>query len=591
MMTREMPVAKRTMPDAVREFRWWGERKNKYLERIGEYAEGYGRAMIARDERTVARLGAIRIFDTTARDGMQTPETAAFVTEASGRSVVENKVAICMRLAEWGIPIIEVGNAVSNPGEIEAIRTVRRMVRERGLGTEIVSLGRMVRRDIDAAAEAEAETMHIYSSGSIPHAWVKFDRMPEQLMDHIEECVRYARYKGFEKIIVSLEDSARADPDHLVRVGEMIYEAAGGNGIQYNIPDTIGVCDPAYMYGLISYIRSKVPQLPLQAHCHNDMGMAVQNTIAAMLAGVSVAQVTMHGVGERTGNAAMEQVAMYMQLNYGIEYVDMSHLNEVSGFITERFGVGPAENAPYVGKTALKHTAGVHGDGVFKSEITGYSTRDNGGDRRDNASVYMPYGPGLIGRKEEVGIGVLSGNKNIIHRLGEFGVSIPENRVPNILSAVKEMAAARAVSDADFLLMAYHAVMDRPCCLVDDVRIDDVSTGDAGSKARVRVRVNGREAIGEDSTGDGPVDVGVNAIRAAIGNGAGVEMTLYKSFGMGNGSDAPGRITMTLKKGELEVESSFVHTDTTRAAIQAFVKGYNAIHALEELRRAYPIPG
>ncbi len=589
MVTKEMiRSAARTMPDAVREFRWWGERKNKYLEMIGPYAEGYGRAMIARDEGTVAMLGAIKIFDTTARDGMQTPETAAFVTEHSGKSVIENKVAICMRLANWGIPIIEVGNAVSNPGEIEAIKTVRRMVRERGLDTEIVSLGRMVHRDIDAAAEAEAETMHIYSSGSIPHAWVKFDKMPEQLMDHIRECVIYARSKGFEKIIVSLEDAARADPDHLVRVGEMVYEAAGGHGIQYNIPDTIGVCDPAYMYGLISYIRSKVPQLPLQVHCHNDMNMAFQNTIAAMLAGVSVAQVTMHGVGERTGNAAMEQVAMHMLLNYGIEYADMSRLKEVSAFVTERFGVGPAENASYVGEKALKHTAGVHGDGVLKSEDSGCSTRNVGTDRRDNGSVYIPYGPEIIGRKEEVGIGILSGNKNIIHRLGEFGVSIPEAKVGVVLEAVKGMAATRGVSDADFLLMAYHAVMGKPCCMVDDVRIDDISTNDAGSTARVRVKINGREAIGEDSTGNGPVDVGVNAIRAAIGNGAGVEMSSFESHGMGDGSDAPARITMTLRKGELEVESSFVHTDTTKAAIQAFIKGFNAIHALEELRVAHP---
>jgi 2-isopropylmalate synthase len=576
------------MPDAVREFKWWAERKNKYLEMIGPYADGYGRAMVARDRETVARLGRVKIFDTTGRDGMQTPETAAFVTEHTGNSVVDNKVAICMMLAQWGIPIIEVGNAVSNPGEIEAIRRVRRTVMELGLGTEIVSLGRMVRRDIDAAVEANAKTMHIYSSGSIPHAWVKFDKMPEELMDHIDECVRYARQRGFEKIIVSLEDAARADPEHLVRVGERIYEAAGRYGIEYNIPDTIGVCDPAYMYSLITYLRSKIPQLPLQVHCHNDMGMAVQNTIAAMLAGVDVAQVTVHGVGERTGNAAMEQVLMYMYLNYGIEYVDMKRLAEISKFVAERFGIGPAENAPEVGKKALKHTAGVHGDGVLKSEVTGYSTRNKGADRRDNGSVYMPYGPEIIGRKEEVGVGSLAGNKNVIRMLGEFGVSIPDEKASDILAAVKKRTATRMVSDADFFLMTYAVVMGKPCSPVDDVRIDVVSTGDAGRIARVRARVNGKEAVGEDTSGDGAVDVGVNAIRAAVGNGAGVKMSFFNCHGMGEGSNAPGRITMILKKGGLEVESSVVGTDTIRASIDAFVKGYNALHALEELRAEYP---
>ncbi len=579
------------MPDAVRKFGWWEERKNKYLEVIGPYADGYGRAMVARDGETVARLRRKKLFETTARDGMQTRE--AFITEQTGRSVVENKVDICMMLARCGIPIIEVGNAVSNPGEIEAIRTVRRMVREAGMKTEIVSLGRMVQRDIDAAIEAEAHTMHIYSSGSIPHAWVKFDKMPEELIEHIVECVRYARGKGFDpgqrefgNIIVSLEDAARADPAHIVEVGKRVYEAAGGHGIQYNIPDTIGVCDPAYMYGLISYIRSEIPELPLQVHCHNDMGMAVQNTIAAMLAGVDVAQVTMHGVGERTGNASMEQVAMYMYLNYGIEYFDVSQLARMSAFVTERFGVGPAPNASYVGIKAGSHTAGVHADGVFKSKKT--VTQNAESDRRDRGSVYIAYAPEIIGRKETVEVGGLAGNKSIVLKLDEFGISVPQDTVPVILAAVKEMAAASAVSDADFLLMTYAAVMDKPCSLVDDVRVEEVRTGDAGRYARVRVRVNGEDVVGEDSSGDGPVDAGVKAIRAAIGNGTGVEISSYESHGIGGGSDARGRITMSVKKGESEVESSVVGTDTVRASIEAFVKGYNAIHALEELRAQYP---
>ncbi len=581
MRTPARPAAKRMMPDAVREFRWWAERKDKYLEIIGSCVDGYGRAMAFPD---MKMLGRVKIFDTTARDGMQSAEVAAFVTEQRGRSVVQNKFEVCTRLAQWGIPIIEVGNAVSNDGEVEAIRTVKNEVRKLGLQTEIVSLGRMVHRDIDAAVIAEADTMHIYSSGSIPHAWVKFGRMPEELIPDIVECVEYARQRGFANIIVSLEDAARSDPGHLVEVGNRIYEAAGGQGIQYNIPDTMGVCSPAYMYGLISYIRSKVPNLPLQVHCHNDMGMAVQNTIAAMLAGVDVAQVTMHGVGERTGNAALEQVAMYMLANHGIELVDMSRLAEVSGFVTERFGVGPAANAPIVGSRAFRHTAGVHADGFVKSESTGYSTRDRG---RDGGSVYIAFNPSAVGRKEEVGIGALSGNKSIIHRLFEFGVGVQDVMVPAILAKVKGMAATTAVSDADFLLMTHDVAMGSPCSRADVVSIE-VSTGDAGPKARVKVRLDGTEVVGENSSGNGTVDVAVKAIRAAIGNGTGVEISSYECHGIGKGSDAAARVTMTVKKGELEVESSIVGTDTTRASIDAFIKGYNAACALEELRGAFP---
>jgi len=576
-----MPARAKEMPDRVKGFRWWAEAKDRFFERLAPHIDGFGKAMAFPDK---GMLGNVKVFDTTARDGMQTPEVPAFVTEQRGRSVVQNKVEICMRLAQWGIPIIEVGNAVSNDGEVEAIKTVKRMVEEQDLGTEIVSLGRMVRRDVDAAKLAEADTMHVYSSGSVPHAWVKLGKMPEELIPDIVDCVRYAREQGFANIIVSLEDAARTDPDHLVEVGKRIFDAAGGKGIQYNIPDTVGVCSPAYMYALISHIRSEIPELPLQVHCHNDMGMAAQNSIAAMLAGVSVVQTTMHGVGERTGNAALEEVAMYMYANHGIEIVDMAQLADVSAFISERFGVGPAMNKPIVGKRAFRHTAGVHVDGLVKSEKSGFSDRDSG---RDGGSVYAAFNPRTIGREEDVWISALSGKKSITHKLGEFGISVPDDNVDAILSKVKDMAATKAVSDADFLLMAYDAAFGKPCRRADVISID-VSTGTSGRSARVLVKVGDDEREGEDTEGNGTVDVAVRAIRSAIGNGTGIEISSYECHGIGSGSDAAARVTMTIRKKGLEVESSTVGTDTTMVSIEAFTKGYDAVCALEELRSAYP---
>ncbi len=579
--TRKIAAA-RTMPDSVREFRWWGGMKERYLQRIGDHAVEYGRASAFPD---VDALKKVKVFDTTPRDGMQTPEVAAFVTEHRGRSVVENKVEICMKLAEWGVPIIEVGNAVSNDSEREAIRAVKRKVAERGLGTEIVSLGRMVHRDIDAAAEAEADTMHVYSSGSVPHAWVKLGKMPHELIPDIVDCVRYARDAGFGKIIVSLEDAARTDPDHLVEVGRRIYDAAHGKGIEYNIPDTIGVCSPVYMYALIKHLRTEIPDLPLQVHCHNDMGQAAQNTIAAMMAGVSVIQTTMYGVGERTGNASLEQVAMYMLANHGIALVDMSRIAEVTDFVAERFGVGPAANAPIVGKKAFRHTAGVHIDGLVKSEETGFSARTGG---IDDGSVYSFASSRTVGRSEEVWISALSGNKSVIRKLAEFGVRVPDDFVPAILSKVKAMAADREVSDADFILMAYESVTGSPCAMTTIERIR-VETGSEGSKASVAVKLGDRVAEAMNKDGNGPVDAAVKAIRAAVGNGTGaVEISSYECHGIGGGSDAAAKVTMRIRKGGLEVEASTVGTDTVIASVGVFRKGYEAVCALETLRERYP---
>jgi 2-isopropylmalate synthase len=189
-----------------------------------------------------------------------------------------------------------------------------------------------------------------------------------------------------------------------------------------------------------------------------------------------------------------------------------------------------------------------------------------------------------------VGIGGLSGNKSVIHRLGEFGVSVPEGKVPDILEAVKHMAATRTVSDADLLLMAYAAVMGSPCHRAQVVHIE-VSTGTAEPKASVRISLGGNEIYGEDSTGNGTVDVAVRAIRKAIGNGTGIEISSYECHGIGSGSDAAAMVAMTLNKSGLAVESYTVGTDITMVSIEAFRKGYEAVCALEELRSVYPKPG
>lgn len=568
-------VAKTELPAVVRDFRWWAGVKDRYLEKIEHHLDSFGHTSAFPDKRMLLK---IQVFDTTGRDGMQTP--GAFLTEESGRTVMQNKVRIALKLARWGIPIIEVGNAISSPEEMKAIREAVRGVMRAGLDTEIVSLARTVHGDIDAARESGADTVHIFSSGSIPHAWVKLQKTPKQLMPDIVDSVEYARKIGFVKIVFSLEDAVRSDPKHLVEVGKTIYDICG-ESIHYNIPDTVGAASPEQMFALISYLRERVPGLPLQVHCHGDMGRAEENTIAAMYAGVSVIQTTMHGLGERVGNAALERVAAIIYAKHGVGLVDLSKIARISRFITELSGIQPARNAPIVGKNAFWHESGVHGNAVVKSNETGYTKRQG----VDGGSIYVPLNPKVFGRREDIGVGPLCGQTNVVARLwGMFRVRVPKENIPEIVAKVKGIAAGKMVSDADLILIAYETVIGKPCEEVKIARIN-VTTGTNGRKAQVGLRLNGKYGTGT-GTGNGPVDAAVNAIKAALHNGSNIRISSYECHGIGDGSDAAARATMMLKKSGIVMETSAVDTDIVMASIEAFRKGYNAICASEELKEA-----
>ena len=202
MMTRQemMNGGPRQMPPQAMAFRWWGQVRQRQFSKISPWAEGYASASTNPD---IDQLSRLKILDTTLRDGGQMPN--AFLTEGSGRSVMQNRVEIGIKLAQFGIPLIEAGNAVSSQEEIEVIRAVKDAVARMGLQTEIVSLARMTRRDIDAALASGADTLHIFHSGSIPHTGVKFGKLPEDFMEAIGDAVRYGKAIGFQSMIVSLD--------------------------------------------------------------------------------------------------------------------------------------------------------------------------------------------------------------------------------------------------------------------------------------------------------------------------------------------------------------------------------------------------
>jgi 2-isopropylmalate synthase len=562
------------IPAQVQEWKWWASVKDRYFDKIRDHAASFGTASAFPD---IERMSKVRIFDTTCRDGMQMPD--AFLTEEKNIPVMQNKVDIAVEMAKWGIPLIEVGSAMSSPEEKGAIKEAKRRVVRMGLSSEIVSLARTERDDIDHARESDADIVHIFSSGSIPHTWVKFGKMPSEVIGEVIDAVRYAQKVGFTKMVVSLEDAARADPDHLVEVARRLYEVAGDSA-HYNIPDTVGVAEPVHIFSLISYIRSQVPGLPLQVHCHNDLGRALDNSIAAIYAGVSEVHATMHCMGERTGNAALEQIIMNIYTRYGIALVAPENIMRISNFITERSGLRPPVNAPVVGKNAFWHESGVHGDAVDKSQKLGFTAR---GDI-DGGSIYACYNPTLVGRTEKMGVGPTCGKASVRNCLAEFGVIVRKDVIQTIVDRVKKDSASKKVSEADFLLLTYEIVAGKP---YDKIKIEDleISTGTMGPSAYAKLRLEDRFSEAKsDTDANGPVDAAVSAIKKAIGRN-GVNISDYASHAMGAGSHASARVTVSVMKGKQVIESSSVGTDTALAPIDAFVKGFNAMCALEELQQ------
>jgi 2-isopropylmalate synthase len=561
------------IPEDVMRVSWWERTRKENFRKIAPYAEGF---VTAFTEPNMEHMRRVRLLDTTPRDGMQMSH--AFVpSETSPETIRRNKLVIIGMLAQMGVPVIEAGFAAASEDEQAIIRTARINAREAGHQTRIVALGRAVKGDIDAIVRSEADIAHIFSSGSPMHTWVKFGKSPKDTIPDIEEAVRYAVQCGFGEIIVSLEDAPRSDPDHLVDVGRRIRDIAGER-VRYNIPDTVGVADPVLMFGLISKLRAEVG-IPLQVHCHNDRGLAEINSIAAAIAGAEDIHVTMHGMGERAGNAALEVVAGYFKTQFGIDMIDLKMLPAVSEVVEARTGIERKINAPYVGRLCGYHESGVHCSAVMKGVDAGF----NGRPGIDGGSVYSAFNLLEFGREEEIGIGPVSGVSNVVAKMAKFGVDVSDKVVAGrIIGSVKERVATTPVSDADLALMSFEAIrgVKFEKLAIRDCRVSTCMSN--GSEATVEIVIDGRNVQGTGH-GNGPIDAAIDGVLNAIGRHD-IKIGKYDSVSVGSGSDAAARCTVSVDVNGQSIVSSEIHTNTVMAAVRAFEKGFNAIHAIEEMK-------
>ncbi|MBU0586589.1 hypothetical protein KJ780_03685 [Candidatus Micrarchaeota archaeon] len=551
------------------------------LDKVAAHANGMARVMMNPRREWLKHF---MIFDTTGRDGMQTYK--AFANPNVPRT--ESKKRVITELAGWGVPAIEVGYPGASTAENQVARAIVEFRNKAGLETVLVGLSMTIPEHVKIAKEVGMDEIHIFSSGSVPHAWVKFGKMPHELTGDVVETVKFARSIGFEKILVSLEDAFSADPDHLVEVALRCADAAKDAEFRYNIPDTIGVATPEHAFALTSFMIDKTG-IPLDVHFHNDSGLAAHHTVVAACAAAEKGQAirgqtTINGLGERTGNAALHLVLKELHQFWRVvpkdvkgKTLELNRLFEISRFVANLAGIPIPANAPAIGEDSSVHNSGPHANGYMKSLEMGRKS-----------SIYVPENPRTYGNKERVETGPLAGKSNTIVKMKQFGIDVKhpkiKSRMDEIAENDKSISASRHVSDAEFILNAFEIIMGKQCGVlkIDERDIEIIMGGNWPPRARVKIEINGEEKFGE-AMGNGPVNAVISAITNAIGQES-LKFANYDNHSLGTGSDATAEVELVLENGCGPIRTSCIGPNTTIIAIEAYAQAFNALEALKQLR-------
>lgn len=486
----------------------------------------------------------IQVFDTTLRDGEQTPGVTLSL---------DDKVEIAQALNDLGVDIIEAGFPVSSDGELEAVKAIS----ELGLKSKVCGLARCVEKDMDACIDAGVDLVHIFIGTSPIHRKYKLKMSKQDILKSTRQCIQYVRDAGF-KVHFSPEDACRTELDYLKQVCKVAQEAKADH---INIPDTVGVMTPAAMHWLIGELKKSI-KIPLAVHCHNDFGMAVANTLAGITAGATIPHVTVNGLGERAGNADMEQTVLGCKLIYGIRLgIRTKNLYRVSKVVERLTGINVMPNFPIVGENAFAHEAGVHVHGVLAK-----------------AATYECITPEMVGAKRRLVLGKLIGSHGIRERLGTIGIKVNAQQLKEITKKVKDLGdKGKRVTEEDLEAIA-EDILGKVSKEKRKVELKDlVLHSELGEKpvASVVLTVKGRQkrAKGE---GVGPVDATISAIKAAIGD-SDIQMDEYHLDAITGGSDALADVTIRVSKNGNSTLAHGVHEDVVMASVIAFINGLNRI--------------
>ena len=498
------------------------------------------------------------IFDTTLRDGEQSP--GASMTR-------DEKLRIARQLERLKVDVIEAGFAASSNGDFESVKAIADVIKD----STVCSLARANDRDISRAAEAlkgaNRARIHTFIATSALHMEKKLRMTPEQVLEQAKQSVRFARNLVAD-IEFSPEDGYRSDIDFLCRVLEAVIKEGATT---LNIPDTVGYAVPELYGEFIRTLREKIPnsdQAIWSVHCHNDLGMAVANSLAGVkIGGARQVECTINGLGERAGNCSLEEIVMavktrrdYFGLNVGI---DTSQIVPASRMVSQTTGFVVQPNKAVVGANAFAHASGIHQDGVLKA--------------RDTYEIMRAEDVGWSANK--IVLGKLSGRNAFKQRLQDLGIALDsETEINAAFAKFKELADRKAeIFDEDILALVSDDSVTTEKEQYGLVSLSQRSETGERPHASVVFTVDGKEFRG-DADGNGPVDASLKAIEQHVKSGA--ELLLYSVNAITTGStESQGEVTVRLQHGGRVVNGVGADPDIVVASAKAYLSALNKLHS------------
>ena len=497
----------------------------------------------------------IIIFDTTLRDGEQSPGASLDINE---------KVRIARQLALLNVDVIEAGFPVSSPGDFESVSRISKEIR----GISVAGLARAVAKDIDSAAKAleraESPRIHVFLATSEVHRKYKLQKAKEEIINLAIKGVEHA-LKYVDDVEFSSEDASRTELDFLIQVVEAVINAGAKT---VNIPDTVGYAVPDHYASIIRGLKENVKNINkavISVHCHNDLGLAVANSLAAVKAGAQQVECTINGIGERAGNAALEEIVMAIKTRYDFyncsTRIVTKELIATSRLVSTLTGLRVQRNKAIVGENAFAHQSGVHQDGILKERTT--------------YEIVKPEDVGL--QKTKLVLGKLSGRHAFRERIKELGYDLSEKEFELAFEEFKRIAdRKKEVFDEDIEAIIGVEETETP----DFFKLESLSIScgpNAVPTAGVRLKLQDGLVVNNATTGDGPIDALFKAIDLSTGISG--KLQDYNIRAVTSGKDAMGEVFVNIDVDGRTVRGRAVSTDIIEASARAYLNAINKVVA------------
>ncbi|KZE37360.1 2-isopropylmalate synthase [Bhargavaea cecembensis] len=495
----------------------------------------------------------IDIFDTTLRDGEQSAGINLNTAE---------KLEIARQLERLGVTVMEAGFPAASPGDQDAVRKIAGTVKN----SIVTGLARCNQKDIDAAWEAlrvaEQPHIHIFLATSPIHMAYKLKKTPEEVIEASVEAVKYAK-KFFPLVQWSAEDGSRTEPDFLARI---VTEVVKAGATTVNIPDTVGYATPHDYGAIFKFLKETVPNIDrvkLSAHCHDDLGMATANTLAAIENGADQVEGTINAIGERAGNVGLEEVAVALHIrkdHYNVETgINLKEIKRTSQLVSQLTGVAIQPNKAVTGKNAFAHESGIHQDGMLK-----------------NPNTYEIITPALIGDAQtELVLGKHSGRHAFKTRAEELGFALEAERLNEAFAEFKKLAdRKKVITEADLMVILTDQQIQEADAPIYELQGVQLSSGTANiPTATITVVLPDGETVTEAATGTGSVESIFNALERIVSEK--VHILDYRVSSVGKGRDALGEAVVKVQIGEDEITGRDAAQDVLEATANAYLNAIN----------------